>query len=149
MQPQPGQRELRKAIQTAVTKTVAAFLNTSGGTLLIGVDDSGTVLGIEPDFEYFQRGKQNADRWLPSLKDVIINALGPDVWTAINVSLMPHKRKTLAVVCCPRRTIPTWHGKDGGERFCIRAPNATAELTGPSPDDSCGRRAGPGSRLSR
>jgi len=98
--------------------------------LLIGVGDSGAVLGIEPDFEYCRRGKQNADGWLLSLKDVIINALGPDVWSAINVWLVPHKQKTVAVVRCPRRTIPTWHGKDGGERFYIRAPNAIAELTG-------------------
>jgi serine/threonine protein kinase len=132
VRPQQAQREAQKAIQTAVTKTIAAFLNTSGGTLLIGVDDSGTVLGIEPDFEYLQRGKQNADRWLSSLKDVIINALGPDVLSAINVSLVPHKQKTVAVVRCPRRTSQTWHKGDGGERFYIRAPNATAELTGRS-----------------
>jgi hypothetical protein len=68
VQPQPGQKELRKAIQTAITKTIAAFLNTSGGNLLIGVGDSGTVLGIEPDFEYFQQGHQNADLscWSPA-----------------------------------------------------------------------------------
>jgi serine/threonine protein kinase len=130
--PQQAQTEARKGIQTAVTKTIAAFLNTGGGTLLIGVDDSGTVHGIEPDFEHCPRGKQDADGWLSSLKNVIINALGPDVWSAINVSLVPHQQKTVAVVRCPRRTIPTWHGKDGGERFYIRAPNATEELTGPS-----------------
>jgi hypothetical protein len=37
-----------------VTKTIAAFLNTSGGMLLVGVNDSGAVLGIEPDFGYCQ-----------------------------------------------------------------------------------------------
>jgi TIR domain/Putative DNA-binding domain len=132
VRPQQAQREARKWIQIAVTKTIAAFLNTSGGTLLIGVDDSGTVLGIEPDFEYCRPGKQNADGWLLSLKDVIINALGPDIWSAINVSLAPHKQKTVAVVRCPRRTSQTWHKGDGGERFYIRALNTTQELTGRS-----------------
>jgi hypothetical protein len=85
-----------------------------------------------PTCSRFQQGHQNADRWLSSLKDVIINALGPDVWTAINVSLVPHNQKTVAVVRCPRRTSQTWHKRDGGERFYVRAPNATEELTGRS-----------------
>lgn len=47
-------REVQKGLQKAITKTIAAFLNTRGGTLLIGVHDSGTVLGIERDFQYFK-----------------------------------------------------------------------------------------------
>ena len=34
-----------KAMEDAVVKTVAGFLNTDGGTLLIGVDNSGSALG--------------------------------------------------------------------------------------------------------
>ncbi len=34
-----------KAVEDAVVKTVAAFLNTNGGTLLIGVADDGTRSG--------------------------------------------------------------------------------------------------------
>jgi serine/threonine protein kinase len=132
VQPEQAQREARKGIQTAVTKTIAAFLNSDGGTLLIGVDDSGAVLGIEPDFEYCQRGNQNADGWLSSLKYVIIKALGPEVWSAIHVSLVPHKQKMVAVVHCPARASQTWHGENGAERFYMRAPNATEELTGRS-----------------
>ena len=33
----------------AALKTIAAFLNTEGGDLLIGVDDDRRVLGIEHD----------------------------------------------------------------------------------------------------
>lgn len=130
--PEQAQREARKGIKTALTKTIAAFLNSSGGTLLIGVSDSGTVLGIEPDFGYLKQGKQDADGWQLSLKDVIISALGPDVWSAIHASLVPHEQKTVAVIQCPPRASQTWHRQDGGERFYIRASNATEELTGRS-----------------
>ena|ERR1022692_468528 len=130
MPPAQAKKEVQKRLNLSVTKTIAAFLNSSGGTLLIGVDDSGTVLGIEPDLEYCQLGKQDADGWLLSLKDVIINALGREVWSAIHASLVPHKRKTVAVVRCPPRTSETWHRADS-ERFYIRASNATEELTGP------------------
>jgi hypothetical protein len=38
-----------KGVTHAVLKTVAAFLNTEGGDLLIGVADDGSVVGIEHD----------------------------------------------------------------------------------------------------
>jgi predicted HTH transcriptional regulator len=131
---QPGQakKAIQKLLWKSVTKTIAAFLNAVGGTLLIGVEDSGTVLGIEPDFEYLKQGKQDADGWLLSLQDVIINALGAEVWNAVHVSLVRHGPQTVAVVHCPSRTTETWHTEDGGERFYVRATNATRELNGSS-----------------
>lgn len=132
LHPGQTQKEVQKLLRRSVTKTIAAFLNSDSGTLLIGVDDSGTVLGIQPDFEHLKQGKQNADGWLLSLKDVIINALGPEVWSAIHISLMPHGEDAVAIVHCPRRTSETWHSEDGSERFYIRASNATHELNGSS-----------------
>ena len=38
-----------RVIEKAWLKTVVAFLNSSGGTLIVGVDDDGTILGIAPD----------------------------------------------------------------------------------------------------
>jgi serine/threonine protein kinase len=132
MPPAQARKEIQKLLRKSVTKTIAAFLNSDGGTLLIGVADSGTVLGIEPDFEYFSQGKQTADGWLLSLQEVIINALGAEVWNAVRVSLVPHGSQTVAVVSCPPRTTETWDSGDGGERFFIRAANGTRELSGSS-----------------
>jgi hypothetical protein len=42
-----GARDVRMEDEVAVT--VAAFMNASGGTLLLGVDDDGTVRGHEPE----------------------------------------------------------------------------------------------------
>jgi serine/threonine protein kinase len=130
--PAQAKKEIQKRLRKSVTKTIAAFLNSEGGTLLIGVADSGTVLGIEPDFDYLKQGKQDTDGWLLSLQDVIINALGAEVWNAVRVSLVPYASHTVAVIQCPARTTETWHTEDGGERFYIRASNATRELTGSS-----------------
>jgi serine/threonine protein kinase len=132
--PYPGQtpKDVQKILRTSVTKTVAAFLNSEGGTLLIGVDDSGATLGIEPDFAYLKRGKQDGDGWLLSLKDVIISTLGPEVWSGVHASLVRHEQQTVAVVLCPARPAETWHREEGAERFYMRASNATHELNGSS-----------------
>ncbi|HAM57915.1 MAG TPA: type I restriction endonuclease subunit R, partial [Candidatus Rokubacteria bacterium] len=42
-------RQDDKAVTHAVLKTIAAFLNTEGGDLLIGVADDGSIAGIERD----------------------------------------------------------------------------------------------------
>jgi serine/threonine protein kinase len=130
LQPHQAESEVQKQLKIEVTKTVAAFLNTNGGTLLIGVSDSGTVLGIEPDFAYLGKGKNNADGWLLSLRDVITRALGAEVWSAIHVSLVRHGPGTVAVVRCPARASETWHTEGGNERFYMRAANATLQLDG-------------------
>lgn len=43
------QQTVNKKLEDVVVKTVAAFANSSGGTLLIGVCDDGAVAGIEQD----------------------------------------------------------------------------------------------------
>jgi predicted HTH transcriptional regulator len=125
--------DVQKGLQKAVTKTIAAFLNTRGGTLLIGVDDSGAVLGIEHDFRYFREERhRNADGWLRSLKEAIAKTLGAEACGAIHVSLLRHEHGTVAVVECPARGSETWHREDGGEVFYVRASNTTEQLSGSS-----------------
>ena len=64
------------SLQDAVIKTVAAFMNTEGGTLLIGVEDKkrsdgdkpAKVLGIEPDFQWMNKGKRNSEGFETALR---------------------------------------------------------------------------------
>ena len=51
-------------------KTIAAFLNTDGGTLLIGVSDSGEVKGIARDISTMGRNANN-DRFELKIRDCI------------------------------------------------------------------------------
>jgi hypothetical protein len=127
-----AKKEVQKRLRKSVTKTIAAFFNTEGGMLLIGVGDSGKVLVIEPEFEYLKLGKQDADGWLLSLKDVIINALGTEACSTVHASLVPRGQETVAVVTCPPRAGEAWRRGDGSERFYIRTSNATHELHGSS-----------------
>lgn len=41
---------INKKLEEVVIKTVAAFGNSSGGTLLIGVEDNGNIIGLENDY---------------------------------------------------------------------------------------------------
>jgi predicted HTH transcriptional regulator len=42
---------VNKTLEKVIVKTIAGFLNSKdGGTLLIGVADNGTILGLEGDY---------------------------------------------------------------------------------------------------
>ena len=51
-------------METAVLKTMAGFLNTRGGRLIVGVRDDGTPLGIEAD--QFESEDKWGCTWLTS-----------------------------------------------------------------------------------
>jgi len=49
-----GQNDVK--LEHAVLKTLAAFLNSKGGTLFVGVNDDGEVIGLEND-KFLNRDK--------------------------------------------------------------------------------------------
>jgi hypothetical protein len=57
-------------ISYALIKTIAAFLNTRGGTLLVGVDDKGIPLGLERD------GFDNSDKMRLFLTGLVKDHIG-------------------------------------------------------------------------
>jgi len=136
--PEGYETAMRRELEKTVAKTTAAFLNSGGGTLLIGVADDGTVVGIEPDFPLLSpsfTGRQDADTWLLHLNGVIEKYLGADIWACIHVSLVPHQGVTVASVACPSRTTDTWFldGRDDEgrprETFFVRASNSSEPLS--------------------
>lgn len=61
-------------MEQVIAKAVCGFLNADGGTLLIGVDDSGTVLGLETDFATLKA--PDADRFELWLRDLLSTTMG-------------------------------------------------------------------------
>jgi len=80
----------------SVLKTIAAFLNTEGGDLVIGVADNRSVIGIEQDqFE-------NDDKFMLHLAQVVRNGLGDRASTCIDPKTQIVQGKTVCVVSCQR-----------------------------------------------
>ncbi len=96
----------------AVLKTIAAFLNTEGGDLLIGVADDRTVLGIERD------RLENEDKFMRHLAQVVRNGLGDRTGTCIDPTTQIVSGKTVCLVSCQRSPEPVylrWKGVEKSE----------------------------------
>lgn len=64
--------ELKRKYTEAIEKEIVAFLNTEGGVLYIGVEDDGTVVGVEKVDETFKKiSDVITDSILPSAKEYI------------------------------------------------------------------------------
>jgi type I restriction enzyme R subunit len=71
-------RQDDRGVTHAVLKTIAAFLNTAGGDLLIGVADDGAIVGIERD------RLESDDKFMRHLAQVVRNGLGDRAGTCID-----------------------------------------------------------------
>jgi type I restriction enzyme R subunit len=91
-----------RIITHSVLKTIAAFLNTAGGDLLIGVADDGTVTGIEPD------RLENDDEFMRHLAQAVRNGLGERAGTCIDPKTQIVQGKTVCLVSCQRSPEPVF-----------------------------------------
>ena len=76
-----GKRDDR--MELVVAKTVCAFLNAEGGTLVIGVDDFGKPLGLDADFATLKA--PDADRFELWLRDHLTTSLGQNAAALVEV----------------------------------------------------------------
>lgn len=111
-----------KVIENASLKTIAAFMNTSGGTLIVGVADEGTILGLETDkFE-------NHDKLLLHLTKIIKDRIGSLFIKFLHFSIEKINGKDILRIDCSPSTIPAYL-KDGNvEYFYIRTGPSTTNL---------------------
>jgi|GEM_PF-171079 len=122
-------RENKKnpAMEQVILKTVAAFLNSDGGTLLLGVADDGIVLGLEHDFQTLK--KKNADGYELFLGDLLLTHYGKDLSRFLKFSFHEVDGKQvcrLAIEPAPRAA---WVKEENEEHLYVRAGNATRRLS--------------------
>ena len=94
----------------------------------MGVEDDGTVVGIEDDFGTFEAEDQNVDTWQRNLKQKIIKAFGPGVWAILDLKMDATEQGPVARIGCPSRAQPTWLNNKAAPEFYIRAASSTEPL---------------------
>jgi predicted HTH transcriptional regulator len=111
-----------RAVTHTVLKTIAAFLNTDGGDLLIGVADDRTIVGIELE------GFESEDMFVQHLVQVVREGLGDRAGTCIDPRMQIVDGKTVCLVSCQRSPAPVflkWQGKERtpeGDFYVRRGP---------------------------
>jgi len=111
-----------KEMERMVLKTICGFMNTDGGTLFVGVQDTGEICGIDKELY-----ADNNDKFLLHFKNLLKEQIGAEFFPLINYEIKNLLDKDVLVVNCKKSDDPVFLGK---ESFYVRSNPATDELKG-------------------
>ena len=111
-----------KAIENAALKTIAAFMNAQGGTLIIGVADDGNLLGLTTD------KFANHDKLLLHLTKIIQDRIGDLYIKYLHFSIENIAGKDVLRIDCTPSSIPAYLKDGNTEHFYIRTGPSTTDL---------------------
>jgi hypothetical protein len=122
-----------KKIEHVIVKTVCGFLNAEGGSLLIGVDDNGKVLGLVQDLSTFGVNA-NRDRYELFLRQLIDTNLSVQTAGVVKIRFEAVDDAEICVVSVAASGKPAFAkpvaGGQGKSEFWVRIGNATKQLHG-------------------
>lgn len=111
-------------IETAALKTVAAFLNSEGGELLIGVDDDGNIVGVNEEINKFYKSD---DKYLLHFKNKLKKNIGEAFYPLMDYLLVQVNEKLVLHVTCRAAAEPCFiDSKD----FYVRSGPSTDKIEG-------------------
>lgn len=117
-----------KQIEHTAFKNIAAFLNTEGGTLIIGVDDSKNILGLEnTDYSTFSKNDKQ-DEWSKHLDNLIQNYLGNKFHEYLKILHVPIDGKTVAIIDIKPSAEAVWLNNGSNQEFYIRRTASAIQL---------------------
>jgi predicted HTH transcriptional regulator len=110
-------------MELAVLKTIAAFLNMSGGTLVVGVSDDGEPVGLSAD------KFANEDKMDLHLVNLIRDRIGPMSMLYVSPRFDDYRDARVMVVDCQPSQAPVYVKDGSSEKFYVRTGAATTELS--------------------
>lgn len=124
----PSQKNnINKKLEYVVAKTIASFLNAEGGTLIIGADDNGNILGIENDVSTLS--KKNVDGFELRLRQIIRGYLGSYFEKDIKINFLKINNKEICLVEIGKSPYPVFVKHQGEQEFFVRIGNASVPKT--------------------
>ncbi|RLD03505.1 MAG: BREX system Lon protease-like protein BrxL [Chloroflexota bacterium] len=116
-------KRIDKGVEHSALKTIVAFLNKEGGTLLVGIGDDGNVLGIEPD------RFPNEDKYLLHFSNLVNDKIGKQHSDYIRWGLREIQDKFILRVDCAPSPNPVFLKAKDGEEFYIRTGPSSVQLS--------------------
>ena len=120
------QGRVNKALAQSIAKTIAALANHRGGSLLIGVADDGSIVGIEHDYRTLR--KPNRDGFEQFLMTLVRERLGAHVCRLIHPLIAQIDGKDVCRVVVEPAPSPVFVDEQGTARLYVRTGNATRAL---------------------
>ncbi len=112
-----------KDLEKVILKTIAGFMNSEGGQLVIGAEDNGNIVGLEKDYEVL--GDADRDKFERHIVQLIINFIGKEYVQFVRITFEKIKGKDLCLVTVRSANKPVYIKSNDREVFYVRTGNAT------------------------
>jgi hypothetical protein len=122
----PRLGRINRALEEALARSIAGFLNHEGGTLLIGVTDAGNVAGLQADYQTLKR--RDRDGFQQFLMGLVQSKLGGHICAQVHVEFHEVRDMDVCQVMIERSAAPVYYQDGSVARYFVRTGNGTREL---------------------
>ncbi|MBF0931900.1 MAG: putative DNA binding domain-containing protein, partial [candidate division SR1 bacterium] len=119
------QQQLNDSLKFQIIKTIAAFLNSEGGKLYVGVADDGTIPGIENDINAFPKGLDGLLLDIDNLTKTHFST----AYALIKAKVENIENKQILIFDVKASKQPVYFTYQGKEEFYIRKTAGSLSLT--------------------
>ena len=120
-------KQVNQSLELVIMKTICAFMNSEGGTLVIGLSDDREVVGIENDYKVLRH--PNQDCFENHLLGLIANNIGNYYLPYIEVQFHTVIGKDLCQVNIMASPKPAFLNNNGKQEFYVRTGNTSRPFT--------------------
>ncbi len=120
------ENKTNRALEAVVLKTLAGYMNGNGGTLLIGVADDGSAVGLEHDYKTLK--KQDRDGFEQVLMTAIASKMGADACRSVQMVFHSLEGKDICRVMVAPMERPVYVRDGDDPKLYVRTGVSTREL---------------------
>ncbi len=109
-----------------MARAIAGFANDAGGSLLIGVDDDGRIIGLEPD--YWTLKKRDRDGFAEFIMTLVSERLGGHTCRLVHMLFADFEGRDVSRIVVEPADGPVYFQDGKQAHLVVRTGNATREL---------------------
>ncbi len=115
-----------RAVEDAALKSIAGFMNSDGGTLIVGVADTGEITGLGHDYGILMR--KDRDGFAQEVMTAVSRKLGTDACRYIHLVFHSAAGKDICRIITSPSARPVYLTEGSDTKFYIRAGMSTRPL---------------------
>ncbi len=120
------QGKMNRVLEGVIAKTIAGFMNHKGGSLLVGVTDTGDIIGLTHDYQTLKH--KDRDGFERCITDIVKTRLGGDLCALVHCMFYEIDEKDVCRMVVEPSFEPVYCVDGKSPRYFLRTGNGTHEL---------------------
>lgn len=116
-----------KDLERVIAKSIAGFMNTKGGKLILGVNDDKKIIGLQDDINTLKH--KNLDGYERKIYDIVKTYIGTEFSSLCQVYFHQIDNKTICMIHINSSNSPVYVSFSGKTTFYLRSGNSTNPLS--------------------